>query len=85
MPKIKPFAETEEARSVTDHAVSTLIKNLVSIGIIMETDDNFSLLMLRLRLDGTVDQKCLVAPDEVEKNGDRQHKNAALSQAWLPL
>ncbi|MEM2110735.1 MAG: ATP-binding protein [Candidatus Bathyarchaeia archaeon] len=41
--KIKSAVEAKEARSVTNHAVSTLIRNLVNMGILMETDGKYSI------------------------------------------
>lgn len=41
--QIKSVIETKEARSVTNHAVSTLIRNLVNMGIILETDSKYAI------------------------------------------
>ena len=41
--QIKAVIETREARSITNHAVSTLIRNLVNMGIILETDSKYTI------------------------------------------
>jgi AAA+ ATPase superfamily predicted ATPase len=41
--QIKSVVETKEARSVTNHAVSTLIRNLVNMGIICETGGKYAI------------------------------------------
>ena len=41
--QIKSVVETKETRSVTNHAVSTLIRNLVNMGIILETDGKYAI------------------------------------------
>jgi hypothetical protein len=35
--------ETKEARSVTNHAVSTLIRNLVNMGIMLKADSKYAI------------------------------------------
>jgi len=39
--QIKSVIETKEARSVTNHAVTTILRNLYNMGIIMETDNRY--------------------------------------------
>lgn len=39
--QIKSVIETKEARSVTNHAVTTILRNLCNMGIIMETDNRY--------------------------------------------
>jgi hypothetical protein len=41
--QIKSVVETKEARSVTNHAVSTLIRNLVNMGIMLESDSKYAI------------------------------------------
>ena len=41
--QIKSVIETKVARSVTNHAVSTLIRNLVNMSIMLETDGKFAI------------------------------------------
>ena len=41
--QIKAAIEVREARSVTNHAVSTLIRNLVNMGIMLETDGRYAI------------------------------------------
>ncbi|MGQ9719021.1 MAG: AAA family ATPase [Nitrososphaerales archaeon] len=41
--QIKSVVETKEARSVTNNAVSTLLKNLANMGIVLETDSKYTI------------------------------------------
>jgi hypothetical protein len=41
--QIKSVVETKEARSVTNHAVSTLIRNLVNMGIMLKADSKYAI------------------------------------------
>jgi AAA+ ATPase superfamily predicted ATPase len=41
--QIKSVVETKEARSVTNYAISTLLKNLVNMGITLETDGEYTI------------------------------------------
>jgi AAA+ ATPase superfamily predicted ATPase len=41
--QVKSVIETREARSVTNHAVSTLLRNLVNMGIILKIDSKYAI------------------------------------------